>query len=90
MFDFKTHLSDVAQTQAAPFAGYPPHHFVGGNIDEATVPVDALADTIAKILRDQGRSMAKYGMESGPQGYLPLREAISEIPQKTGWDGGTC
>ena len=31
------------------------------------------------MLRDQGRTMGKYGMNSGPQGYLPLREEICAI-----------
>ena len=38
---------------------------------------DALANAVAKALRDQGHAMGKYGMNSGPQGYLPLREFIA-------------
>ncbi len=77
MFDFTAKLSDVASAQAAPFKGFPAHHFVGGNIDEPTVPTDALANAVAKVLREQGHTMGKYGMNSGPQGYLPLREFIT-------------
>ena len=77
-FDFGSLLSAVAATKADRFSGYPPYHFVGGNIDEPTVPVEALADAIRKVVRDQGHAMAKYGMNSGPQGYLPLREFICD------------
>jgi len=77
-FAFAPHLSEKAQTQASPFEGYPDHHFVGGNIDEPTVPAEALADAVRKTIQNEGHSLAKYGMESGPQGYLPLRQFICE------------
>ncbi|MEL7115831.1 MAG: PLP-dependent aminotransferase family protein [Pseudomonadota bacterium] len=79
MFDIRQHLSDIAQGSAQPFAGFPPYHFVGGNIDEPTVPAEALASAVADVLRTAGHAMAKYGMESGPQGYLPLREATAAM-----------
>jgi 2-aminoadipate transaminase len=79
-FSYTSHLSkSAAAKQAAPFSGLPPYHFVGGNIDEATVPAEALAETVAKVLRTEGHAMGKYGMNSGPQGYLPLREEIARI-----------
>jgi 2-aminoadipate transaminase len=77
-FEFGPVLSAAATAQAGQFAGYPPYHFVGGNIDEPTVPVDALGDAVRKVIRDQGHAMAKYGMDSGPQGHLPLREFICD------------
>lgn len=79
-FSFDPFLSAPAAAQtAAPYAGLPPYHFVGGNIDEPTVPAEALAEAVAKVLRREGHAMGKYGMNSGPQGYLPLREEISRI-----------
>ncbi|WP_322865223.1 PLP-dependent aminotransferase family protein [Aquicoccus sp. G2-2] len=78
-FSYTAHLSKAAAAQAAPFAGLPPFHFVGGNIDEPTVPAKALADAVAKVLRTEAHAMGKYGMNSGPQGYLPLREEITRI-----------
>lgn len=77
-FEFGPVLSSVATAQAGQFSGYPPYHFVGGNIDEPTVPVDALGDAVRKVIRDKGHDMAKYGMNSGPQGHLPLREFICD------------
>jgi 2-aminoadipate transaminase len=79
MFEFAQLLSTVAKGQAKPFSGLPEFHFVGGNIDEATVPANALAEAVGNVIRNQGHAMGKYGMNSGPQGYLPLRETISEI-----------
>ncbi|MDJ0612813.1 MAG: PLP-dependent aminotransferase family protein [Rhizobiaceae bacterium] len=78
-FKFDAFLSDVAAKQAKPFSGYPVHHFVGGNIDEPTVPAGKLAEAVGKVIREQGTTMGKYGMDSGPQGYLPLRETICDI-----------
>jgi 2-aminoadipate transaminase len=69
-------LSTKATASAAPYAGLPKYHFVGGNIDEPTVPADDLADAMATVLRREGTAMGKYGMNSGMQGYLPLREFI--------------
>ena len=79
MFDFSQVLSAVATGEAAPFKGFPPHHFVGGNIDEPTVPAAALAEAVRDVLRREGHSLGKYGMDSGMQGYLPLREAVAEM-----------
>lgn len=77
-FDYSAVLSPRAAAPASPFKGYPPYHFVGGNIDEPSVPSDALAEAVGKVLRAEGHDMAKYGMESGPQGYLPLRQFICD------------
>lgn len=76
-FDFSTFLSARAGATAEQWRGYPPYHFVGGNVDEPTVPADELAAAVDKVLRAEGHSLAKYGMESGPQGYLPLREFVA-------------
>jgi len=82
MFDFRSRLSAAAVSEVVPFLGFPPFHFVGGNIDEPTVPAEALADAVGRVLRNQGHAMGKYGMNNGPQGYLPLRECISASLQK--------
>ena len=51
MFDFTTNLSNAASNRAQPFSGLPAHHFVGGNIDEPSVPVGKLADALGEVLR---------------------------------------
>lgn len=78
MFDFSKSLSAGATASAAPWTGFPPFHFVGGNIDEPTVPIEGLALAIDKAIRAEGKAMAKYGMNSGPLGYLPLRRFVAE------------
>ncbi len=81
-FEFKSLLSATATTKAEPFSGYPPYHFVGGNIDEPTVPVEALANAVGKVIRTEGHNLAKYGLNSGPQGHLPLRKFICDCLKK--------
>src|SRR6056300_167921 len=82
MYSFEHILSKAAQTCAKPYSGLPKHHFVGGNIDEPTIPIDALSDALVDLLKDEGHHLAKYGMDSGMQGYLPLREQIATMLAK--------
>jgi 2-aminoadipate transaminase len=77
-FDFTSVISSRAAATANRWNGYPPYHFVGGNIDEQTIPVDELADAVDRVIRSEGHSMGKYGLENGPLGYLPLRQFIVE------------
>lgn len=84
-FDYSSFLSSGAGNSAVQWNGFPPYHFVGGNIDEATVPVDELAVAVDKVIRDEGHALAKYGMNSGPQGYRPLREFVTQnLKRRTG------
>ena len=75
-FDFTSSLSSNATNKAARWKNIPPFHFIGGNIDEPSVPAEALADAVSTALRREGNAMGKYGMNSGPQGNLALREFI--------------
>ena len=77
-FDFTSVISSRATASANRWDGYPPFHFVGGNIDEQTLPVGELAVAVDRVIRRDGQSMAKYGMEDGPLGYLPLRQFIAD------------
>ena len=77
-FEFDSVLSGAATTTATRFSGHPPFHFVGGNIDEPTVPVEGRANAVGKVFRSRGHELAKYGMGSGPQGHLALREFVCD------------
>jgi 2-aminoadipate transaminase len=41
------------------------------------VPVEGLIDAVDAVLRREGRTLATYGLSSGPQGYLPLRQFLT-------------
>jgi 2-aminoadipate transaminase len=58
------------------YAGFPKYNFVGGHIDGASVPVADLLAAATAVISREGRTLATYGLESGPQGYLPLRQFL--------------
>ncbi len=57
--------------------GFPRYNFVGGHNDASEVPVDELIAAAGSVLAREGRTLAYYGLESGAQGYLPLRRLVS-------------
>ena len=69
--------SNLPAPAAAPFKAFPAFNFIGGHNDSASIPVAALTDAATRIIAQEGASLATYGLNSGPQGYLPLREFIA-------------
>ncbi|MGB6638026.1 MAG: PLP-dependent aminotransferase family protein, partial [Bradyrhizobium sp.] len=84
-FDFTPLLPAGSPTAAAKWNGLAKYSFVGGNNDPEQVPLDGLIDAINAVLKREGRTLATYGLESGPQGYRPLRQFLSA---KLSRDGG--
>src|ERR1044072_3341908 len=76
MFDFAPLLPAGLPPAAARWTGLAKYSFVGGNNDPDQVPVEGLIDAVNAVLRREGRSLATYGLASGPQGYRPLREFL--------------
>ncbi|WP_146348479.1 aminotransferase-like domain-containing protein [Phaeobacter marinintestinus] len=62
---------------SARFKAFPTYNFVGGHNDAASIPVEALTAAAARVIAREGKSLATYGLNSGPQGYRPLREFIA-------------
>src|ERR1700750_1416282 len=77
MFDFAPLLPSGLPPAAARWTGLAKYSFVGGNNDPDQVPVDGLIDAVNAVLRREGRTLATYGLASGPQGYRPLREFLT-------------
>ena len=76
-FDFAPLLPAGLPAPAARWTGLARYSFVGGNNDPDQVPVDGLIDAVNAVLRREGRTLATYGLASGPQGYRPLREFLT-------------
>ena len=76
-FDYTPLLRTDLPPPAARWAGFPKFNFVGGHNDAASVPVDDLAAAAARVMSREGRLLATYGLESGSQGHLPLREFVA-------------
>ena len=60
-----------------PFQAFPLFNFVGGHNDAAGIPVKALTTAATNVITREGATLATYGLNNGPQGYLPLREFIA-------------
>src|ERR1700694_4428944 len=76
-FDFAPLLPAGLPAPAVKWTGAPRYNFTGGNNDADHVPVDGLIAAADAVLRREGCTLASYGLESGPQGYRPLREFLA-------------
>jgi len=77
-FDFAPLLRPNLPLAAVKYAGFPPFNFVGGHSDAATTPVDGLIAATASVLKREGATLATYGLNSGPLGYIGLRQFLSK------------
>jgi len=76
-FDFAPLLPAGLPAPAARWTGLAKYSFVGGNNDPEQIPVDGLIEAVNAVLRREGKTLATYGLASGPQGYRPLREFLA-------------
>ena len=76
-FDIVPLLRTDLPPAAVRWTGFPKYNFVGGHNDAASVPVEGLIDAATRVLRREGGTLSKYGLDSGPLGYRPLREFIA-------------
>src|ERR1700676_3159051 len=76
-FDFTPLLAQGLPPPAVKYAGFPKYNFTGGHNDAEQVPLDALVKSANDVLTREGRTLATYGLASGPQGYRPLREFLA-------------
>lgn len=75
-FDFTPALVKDLPAPAVRFGGFPKFNFIGGHNAPESIPVDDLRAAADAVLAREGRTLATYSLESGPQGYLPLREFL--------------
>jgi len=76
-FDFAPLLPAGLPAPAAKWAGLANYSFIGGNNDPDQVPVDGLIEAVNAVLKREGKTLATYGLASGPQGYRRLREFLT-------------
>ena len=82
-FDFAPLLATGLPPAAAKWNGLAKYSFVGGNNDPDHVPVDELIAAMTAVLQREGATLATYGLDSGPQGYRPLREFLAAKLKRT-------
>src|SRR6478735_12323475 len=75
-FDFTPLLPTGLPAPAIKWTGSPKYNFTGGNNDSDELPLDGLVAAADAVLKREGRTLATYGLASGPQGYRPLREFL--------------
>jgi 2-aminoadipate transaminase len=75
-FDFGPLVPQGLPAPAIRWTGAPKFNFTGGNNDPGEVPVEGLRRAAQTVIEREGRSLATYGLQSGPQGYRPLREFL--------------
>jgi 2-aminoadipate transaminase len=63
---------------AGRWEGFAPYNFIGGHNNPDTIPIEALVESSARVLRREGRNLATYNLNSGPLGYIGLREFMVE------------
>ena len=67
------------------YSGFPKYNFVGGHNSEESIPISELAKSAEKVIKAEGKNLALYGHNSGPQGNLLLREfLVSYLGNYTG------
>lgn len=76
-FDFSPLFPAGTPAPAVRWAGSPKYNFTGGNNDPDALPLDGLRQAAQSVLERDGRTLATYGLNSGPQGYRPLRDFLS-------------
>jgi 2-aminoadipate transaminase len=75
-FDFAPLFPAGLPAAAARWNGRVKFDFTGGNNDADRLPLDDLIAAADAVLRREGRTLSTYGLNSGPQGYRPLREFL--------------
>ncbi len=76
-FDFAPLFPAGLPAPSVKWLGAPRFNFTGGNNDPDQVPVEGLIAASNAVLSREGKTLASYGLASGPQGYKPLREFLA-------------
>jgi 2-aminoadipate transaminase len=75
-FDFASLLPAGLPPPAVRWTGRLKYDFTGGNNDADSLPLDGLIAAAEAVMRREGRTLATYGLNSGPQGYRALRDFL--------------
>jgi len=76
-FDFSPLFAAGLPAPVVKWTGAPKFNFTGGNNDPDELPLVGLMAAAQSVLVREGRTLANYGLRSGPQGYLRLREFLA-------------
>ena len=84
-FDYTSLLRPNLPPAATRWTGFPEYNFIGGHNDGSAIPVQEFIQCAGSVLAREGQTLATYSLESGAQGYLPLREFVANsLNQRAG------
>ena len=83
IFDYSTVYRPGLPPTEKRWSGFPKYNFIGGHNDGASVPTQDFVNATASVLEKEGSTLATYSLESGPQGYLPLRDFLANYLNKS-------
>ncbi len=75
-YNIENFFSEGLPSSVSPYSAFPEYNFVGGHNSEGSIPINELAISAEKVIKEQGKNLALYGHNSGPQGNLELREFL--------------
>src|SRR5256885_17153552 len=84
-FAYPNLMAEGLPAPAARWGGNAKYNFIGGHNDRSLIPIEGLIEATASVLRREGRELALYSLAQGPQGYLGLRQFVSD--KLGGWRG---
>ena len=76
MYNIENFFSEGLPNSASRYSGFPEYNFVGGHNSEDNIPINELAISAEKAIKEKGKNLALYGHNSGPQGNLELRKFL--------------
>jgi len=76
--DFTPLLASGLPPPAVKWNGFAKYNFIGGHNDADCLPLNALIQAANDVLTREGKTLATYGLSSGPLGYRPLREFLAQ------------
>jgi 2-aminoadipate transaminase len=82
-FDFEPLFPPDLPPPAAKWTGFAKFNFIGGHNDADELPLGDLIKAANDVLTREGRTLATYGLASGPLGYRPLREFLARKLERT-------
>ena len=80
--EYSTFFKSDLPAPSQRWSGFPKYNFIGGHNDAESIPVNKMISSISEVLKREGSTLATYGLQHGPQGYMPLREFISQKVSK--------
>ncbi|MEM1306815.1 MAG: PLP-dependent aminotransferase family protein [Pseudomonadota bacterium] len=73
---FETVMTPNLPPPAARWGGFPDYNFVGGHNAPEGLTLDTLMGALHGAINREGLKLATYNLDTGPQGYRPLRQFI--------------